>query len=367
MRILFTTHQGEIAGSTFSIIYLVKGLAAKGHEVHVACRRDVLLWTELSNCLNIHLHEVPFKNYLDLKSARKVAQISKRFQIDLVNAQSGRDRNLTIAAKILFGLKSKLVFTRRQRPRNEPWIKRFFHTVFTDRIVLVSFGLKGIFESKGYNENHLSVIHNGLPKDFILSRKISIEAINRLKSDLAIDGKIIACLSRSKYQDVIIQSLKYLPDDLTVLFIGISQIDLKESIQKSNPKQRLIFTGRVSHEEALEYLQLADVNILASQMDGFGLTLVESMFFGIPVLGSNFGGIPDVIVEGENGFLFENSDPSELAEKLVLLLSNEELRRKMVSKGLEVAESQFEITRVVNDYEELFLQLIDTKAAAFGT
>lgn len=353
MKILFTTHQGNLAGSTLSLIYLARGLADKGHEVHLACRKGVLVEKELLNHVNITIHHIPFKSYIDFNACLKLQRVIKQHQIQVLNAQGGKDRNLTILSKWIFGLNVKLVFTRRQQPRNEPWIKRWFHTISTEQIIMISEGLKAIFVEKGYNPNHLKVIRNGVPND--LADRVNDTDVNKLRQKLNLEGKIvIGCLARLKSQKQVVEALQFLPSDYVVLFVGISESELNQQ----QIRQRLIFTGQVEHLQALHYLKLMTVNILPSYLDGFGLVLVESMLFGIPVIGSRFGGIPDVIRDGENGFLFENGNVQDLTEKIIKLVEDRDLRESFVENGLQIAKDQFSMSRVVREYERLFESLI---------
>lgn len=353
MRILFTTHQGGIAGSTYSICYLANGLADKGHEVHIACKEGAYLTTLISG--SVILHQVGFESYFDWRSAKQLARIAREYKIDIVNAQSGRDRSLTVIARRLFGLKSRVVFTRRQRPRNEPWLKRWFHLSVVESIVVVSEGLRELFLIKSFPKNKLKVINNGVLPD--LPGMIDAKKVEELKKTFQIQGKIIGCVARLKKQEQIIEALKDIPREITVLFIGINEEDLYEAIQKYKPMQRIIFTGRLPREEAIQYFKLLDVNILPSVMDGFGLVLVESMLLGIPVIGTNCGGIKSVIEHGKSGLLFENGDVRQLAEHINCLLTDEVLRNRLRSGGYERAK-EFSMRKTVDNYETFFKSLL---------
>lgn len=339
-----------------SVTYLAKGLAERGHRIHIACKRTSLLWQNLTGQVDVILHDVHFRSYLDLQAIKAIRKIVIENQIDLINAQGGKDRNLTILAKWVFRLNCKLVFTRRQRPRNEPWFKRWFHTQGASKIVVVSEGLKLIFLSKGYDQNHLQVIYNGVSSTVI--PKMDQLEIDLLKQQLGISGKVVGCLSRKKIQEEIIYASKFLPEDYIFLFIGIEEQELEDVIKEVRPVQPMLFLGLQSHHEALKYLQLMDVNILASHMEGFGLVLVESMLCEVPVIGSNFGGIPDVIVDGKTGFLFQNGNYKQLAEKIEKVLTDNELRTSFIENGKRTAVEKFSIENTVLAYESLFSDLL---------
>jgi len=356
MKILFTTHQGELAGSTMSIYYLSKGLAERGHQIHVGVRKGTLLWQKLSYINNLTLHDLQIDSYIEWKACQLIKKIVKDNQVQIINAQGGKDRNLTILAKWMFDLDVKIIFTRRQRPRNEPWIKRWFHTRGTAKIIMISHGLKEIFISKGYYSEHLKVIHNAVPSD--LDSAIHQEKVETLKAQYAIAGKtIVGCLSRKKSQEQLLEAFKYLPEEYVGLFVGIGVEEVDEKLV-SNLKQRLIYTGLLDHEEALHHLKLMNVNVLPSYLDGFGLVLVESMLLDVPVVGSNFGGIPDVIEDGKTGLLFENGNPKQLAEQIQRIIEDKQLSEQLKKEGKKVAKAKFSIETMLNNYESFFQSIV---------
>ena len=339
-----------------SITYLAKGLANKGHEIHIACEEKCLLWQNLEGLNRISLHPLSIKSYFDFAVLSRLRKIVVANQVELINAQGGKDRNLVILAKWIFKLRIKIVFTRRQRPRNEPWIKRWYHMSGVNGLVMVSEGLKSIFIETGYSPEKLKVIHNGVPPEII--PQLSSDEKKNLREKLGISSQVVGCLSRLKIQGDIIKALKYLPEDLCVLFVGIERNDLQEQITQEQPKQKLMFTGPVRHEEALQYLQIMDVNILSSHMEGFGLVLVEAMMSRVPVVASNFGGIPDIIDAGENGFLYEIGNSEQLANKTSQILNDEQLKSKFIESGYKKAMKSFTIEKTIKNYEQYFNQLI---------
>lgn len=356
MRILFSTHQGNLAGSTYSIFYLARGLAERGHEVHLAASQGVLLWRLLKEISNVTCHDVSFRSYWDWSACEHVSQIISEHKIDLWSPQGGRDRHLSILTKWYFRLSVPLVFTRRQRPRNEPWVKRWFHLKGASAIVMISFGLKEIFVQKGYPSHRLTVIQNGIPDLFPLHHP---ERNLYLKDRYQIAGQpVIGCVARKKAQEQLLNALMYLPEDWILLFVGISEEDIEWDQVRNRPKQRLIFTGQVDHETAMHHYSLMWVNVLPSFLDGFGLAVAEAMSARVAVIGSDFGGIPDLIENGETGFLFPNGDYELLADRLRTLVEDEALRIKMIDKAYQKVQHEFNMNRVVMEYEGLYQSLI---------
>jgi glycosyltransferase involved in cell wall biosynthesis len=104
----------------------------------------------------------------------------------------------------------------------------------------------------------------------------------------------------------------------------------------------------IPYEEMPKVYAIADVFVLPSIYEVFGRVLLEAMSCGKPIVGTNIGGIRDIIVNGTNGFLVSPRDPYSLAEKISLLLSDEQMRLKFGYNGREIAKSKFD-SRVIVD------------------
>ena len=98
------------------------------------------------------------------------------------------------------------------------------------------------------------------------------------------------------------------------------------------------------------YYQAADLYIHASHMESWGLTITEALACGIPVVATNVGGIPEQITNEFNGYLTKPGDPIDMAEKINLLLNNDDIRKKMSNNALNDAKVRFDITLQAERY-----------------
>lgn len=360
MNILFLTYQGDVAGSTNSIYYLAAGLAAHGHNVYVGCRRQSLLFGMLSGTRAIAI-PMEFRSKIDLKCMRHISDIVKQYNIQIINAQSSKDRYLSILARWWYKLPVKLVHTRRQKAESiGGWLQNNFYVRGTDAIVTVSHQLKQDFVRRGFPASHLHVILNGVDtKRFAEQTNAEKIAQLRQKFNLLPTDVVVGCIARAKKQEQLLQALALLPPHIKVLFVGIEPHSLDEIAKTLALKNTIIYAGTVTSNEVLNYYALCSVNVLPSTMDGFGLSLVEAMGMGVPVVGTRAQGIIDVIGEDEkNGLLFDNANIEQLAQKLNIALFDTERRQQLIAAGLKAAHEEFSVERTITEYEHFFEALI---------
>lgn len=358
LNILFLTHQGGMAGSTYSITYLAKGLADLGHNVFAGLREEMPIW-KLIEHPGVTRIPMRINGKFDFNNWREIRDVVREHNIQIINAQSGHDRYTSIFSKIRFRLPVQIVHTRRQNPLSAGgWLQRQFYIRNTAGIVVISQGLKQILIDKGYPEKHIKVIHNGIPKTrFNDWSEAKVEAY-RDKLDLKPEDKIIGCISRFKEQPQLIEAIAKMNDSsIKLIFAGTFPDEIQPYLDQFNIKNKVHLLGQLPPEDILSIYRLLDINVLASTMDGFGLVLVEAMAMECPVIATNFGGIPDVVQDGENGFLFENGNIQELQDKIKLLLNDSELRDKFIQNGLETAYKKFTMEKTVAGYAEYFLSL----------
>jgi sugar transferase (PEP-CTERM/EpsH1 system associated) len=101
----------------------------------------------------------------------------------------------------------------------------------------------------------------------------------------------------------------------------------------------------------------ASIFVLPSLTEGISLTLLEAMACGLPVIATRVGGNPEVVIEGETGFLVPSHSPVDLAEAILQVIGDEEMGRRMGSAGRHRVEKDFDVSRMVADYEALYSDL----------
>jgi L-malate glycosyltransferase len=114
----------------------------------------------------------------------------------------------------------------------------------------------------------------------------------------------------------------------------------------------------------VDYLSVSDVLLLPSEQESFGLAALEAMACEVPVIASRVGGIPEVVTDGETGFLSEVGDVDKMANDAALLLTNDKLRSTMGQRARESAISRYRTDIVIPQYIDFYQQVLSKSAAS---
>ncbi len=133
--------------------------------------------------------------------------------------------------------------------------------------------------------------------------------------------------------------------------------ELKDLAVDLRVADRVIWTGY--REDVSELLRLCDIFVLPSVNEPFGRVLIEAMATGKPVIGTNSGGVPEIIVDGETGLLVPSNSPTVLAEAIEEMLSDPLAARQMGQAGLRRARERFDAERVAQQVQQVYRRLLD--------
>ncbi|MBI4591553.1 MAG: glycosyltransferase family 4 protein [Candidatus Rokubacteria bacterium] len=134
---------------------------------------------------------------------------------------------------------------------------------------------------------------------------------------------------------------------------------LRRDAAKLGDRDRVIFTGYVPEKEKVDYYNLADVLLFPSTLEGFGLTVAEAMSCELPVVVSDRGSLPELVADGEGGFLCDPSDRENFVRKLLLLLGDAMLRRKFGLANRQRVDRWFRWDRCASATARVYEEVID--------
>ncbi|HKP13344.1 MAG TPA: glycosyltransferase, partial [Blastocatellia bacterium] len=119
----------------------------------------------------------------------------------------------------------------------------------------------------------------------------------------------------------------------------------------------VLFVGKQPQSEIRDYLSVADLFLLPSQSESFGLSALEAMDCDVPVIATRVGGVPEVVEDGGCGYLFEIGDVNGMAEAALRLLNDGALHTRLGARGREIATTRFTTDEIIPQYEALYQRL----------
>ena len=198
-----------------------------------------------------------------------------------------------------------------------------------------------------------------------------------LKKKTKLPEKYIFCISRidtNKGHDFLLYAFdivrKQLPDISLVIGGGSPnpkqrEKDLygkmKDIIDEKGMNGRVELIGYVPDEEMPTYYQQSQCFVLPSLFEPFGMTTQEAMACGKPVIASKFGGIRNIIVNGENGFLVDPSDPQEFAKAIISLVKDEEVQKKVGMQAYKTCQEHFSWEAISESFLNFYQKYYDNE------
>ncbi len=138
---------------------------------------------------------------------------------------------------------------------------------------------------------------------------------------------------------------------LVIVGDGIERLKLGELTKKLDLNDSVKFVGQVPQERVFENMNQADIFVLPSLSEGFPVVLLEAMATGLPIIATNVRGIPDIVENGVNGYLVNIKNPSEIADRIIMLIQDN-IMRKEISVNNRVKAELFAWDKVAKMIEE---------------
>ena len=263
-------------------------------------------------------------------------------------------------AKLFVSSRIKFVLTEHSTKNNRQgkvWLRPIEKLVYRsyDRIIAISKGVERIVRELD-SSLKVETIYNGVD----LQKIENAVPIRRSELDLPEDSVVLIQVARfnfQKDQKTVLRSLQHLPANYYCVFVGSGRL-LQEHIDYAKELgviDRTRFLGM--RDDVPSLLKAADIFVMSSHFEGFGLAAVEGMAAGKPVIASNVEGLNEV-VEGA-GLLFTPCDEKELVASILRLSQDSEYYKK-VADACKERSRLFDIKRIADSYMSVYRQLLNT-------
>lgn len=361
-----------VGGSGVVATELGKLLAEKGHEIHFISSSLPFRLTKMYH--NIYYHQVEVNQYsvfqyppYDIALASKMADVANREKLDILHVHYAIPHAVcAILAKQMIDRDIKIVTTLHGTditvlgydPTLSEAIK--FGIEKSDYVTAVSNSLVNQTYDLLKTRKFIDTVYNFI--DERVHRKINSLA---LKDNLHIhsDEKVIIHVSNfrtvKRVPDVIktfSKIVQHVPAKLLLVGDGPEMTVVCNLVTELGLREKVLFLGKQDNVE--ELYSLSDLMLLLSEKESFGLVALEAMACGVPCIGTNVGGIPEVIEHGVNGFICEVGDIDMIADCALSLLKDPSTYERFSNYSLQAVREKFNANLIVKQYENIYFKLL---------
>lgn len=233
-----------------------------------------------------------------------------------------------------------------------------------DRVVCVSEAVRQVvLERERLDERRVVVIRNGVEP---IDGRIRDDASTRRELGIPEDHLVVGMVANYNRP---VKGVSYLLDAIPAivseipsarfLFLGGGAKERPALRAKARALRIEGFVSFMGHrKDVVRYYEVMDISVLTSLSEGLSITLLESMSHGIPVVATNVGGNPEVVVDGQTGYLVPPKNANSLADRIIHLLRDPGLRIRMGEEGRRRVERDFRLRDVADRYLDLYRNVI---------
>lgn len=361
---------------------LGRDLAERGHNVHFISSVLPTRLTELNE--RIHFHEVEMMSYplfehqpYDLALATKMATVARAENLDLLHVhyaiphsisailarESIKQKRYVPVITTLHGTDITLVGADRSYlPITRYGLQQ------SDGVTAVSKFLKqATIETFDFDE--IEVIPN-----FICEKHYMRLPDSPLRAELGPNGERLL-VHVSNFRHVkrpndcveILAKVRAAGSDAKLIMVGDGpeRSAVYYRSEQLGMKEHTTFVGKQANIP--DYLGVADLFLLPSELESFGLAALEAQACEVPVIATRIGGIPEVVNDGESGFLSDVGDIEKMSTDVIKLLSDENMRRSFGEKGRELAVQRYATSKIIPQYIAFYEKIVKkAKSTAAG-
>lgn len=355
-----------VAGTAISTLYLSRYLSQRTNEVHVAVtmrgkNRPIM---EKVDSVNIYRFEPT-----NIKGTKSIQRLFHLYQL-----ASSIDPDIIQGQAISCGMFAALIGKILKKP-SITYIQGYdlYHASTFQKSTEIKIALKYskaiLAVSEDLKEKAMDIFQRPdivvMPHGLENEKDIEVDLNNiRQESGFLLQNRIILYVGQLKERKglpYLIGAMKIVHEKiknvgLVIIGQGSEEKSLREKVNQNKLSEVVHFLGVRQHRAVLAYMNLADIFVLPSLEEAFGIVLVEAMSQGLPIVATRIQGIPYIVKDGINGFLVPTSNDTLLAEKIIFLLEHGNIAREIGEKNRKDS-LRFHWSHLVERYIEIYSRL----------
>lgn len=368
MKILLLTTHLDFGGISIYCVSLAKALTQMGHSVTIASSGGVLL-EELKNCGIQHIQlNIRTKSELSPLLLKAFIKLDRIFKTDAPQIIHAHTRITQVLACMIYK-KTGIPYVSTCHGFFRPHLGRKVFGFWGKKVIAISEAVREhLVNDLKVKKDDICLIHNGIDIKKFQGHAASDRQKTAYKSRLGIkEGPVVGIIARlapiKGHKFLLLAAKEILKEypNLQILIIGDGP-SKKELIEltMSLGLGKNTFIEASAINTALP-LSIMDVFVLPSVQEGLGLSAMEAMASGVPVIGSNVGGIYSLIKDGQTGLLVPPQDPASLAAAVLRLLKDRAFALKMARAANELIKEKFSLEQMAKKIEMVYKEVISDK------
>ncbi|WP_114750059.1 glycosyltransferase [Pleomorphovibrio marinus] len=345
-----------------------KGLDFDQFELKIICTKAVGPIKEQLKSLGVEIIEVgTFKSPFEWRKYKKVLEIIRNYQPHIIHGAVFEGMSMATVGGYIGNVPVVILEETSfpsTRSKKALLLQRIYSN-FADKVIGIAPSVVQFLKEKvKVSSSKVILINNGVDFPETCS-EVEIQSLKKClgieKDDLVI-GSVGRVHDRVKRFSDILKAIKLLDNPKTKFLLVGQGPDLSELTELAihlGFQDQFIPVG--FQEKPDPFYELMDVFCLSSAHEGFGLVAAEAMLHKLPVIATQVGGLQDIVVDNETGFLVPPYVPGQIAEKIGILIDNPQLRKFFGEKGCERALKHYTADRYCQVVENLYLQLLKGK------
>lgn len=329
--------------------------------------------------MGVKVDMLPVNRLRDLTAIPRMVRYFRRHQTDLVHTQLEFANALGNAAAGMMGLPSVCTIHTLEDPapgsKKHRRMKLMWWSLrrFCDRVITVSEGARRHYLAvSGDMPDKVVTLHNGI--DLSSFPKLGPDKRVELRESLGVPAHAplmvtVAVLRPQKGIQYMIEALPAILEavpDAFYMVVGDGDYYqvLMESAQKSDVGERVVFTG--FRQDIASLLSISDLFVLPTLAEALPTVLAEAMATSLPLIVSEVGGVPEMVVDGVNGLLLPPADVDRLAAACIHVLRDEVDARRMGEAGWQIVNERFNIRKQVQRLGDLYDEVLERSAGRYA-
>ncbi|AGZ24357.1 MULTISPECIES: N-acetyl-alpha-D-glucosaminyl L-malate synthase BshA [Staphylococcus] len=348
-------------------------MAERGHEVHfITSNIPFRIRKPLPNMI---FHQVEVNQYAvfqyppyDITLSTKISEVIKEYDLDILHMHYAVPHAICgILAKQMSGKNIKIMTTLHG---TDITVLGYDHSLKgaikfgieeSDIVTSVSHSLAEQTKEIIHTDKEIVPIYN-----FVRENEFPTRHDETFKTDYGISPNEKVLIHVSNFRsvkriDTIIETFakvhEKIPSKLVLLGDGPELIDMRQKTRDLGVEEHVLFLGKQDNVSA--FYQLSDLVLLLSEKESFGLTLLEAMKTGVVPIGSNAGGIKEVIKHGETGYIVDVGDSEQATQYAIKLLQDRKLYEQFQSQMLLDIEQRFGSELITDQYEYYYRKMLN--------